>query len=233
MANDNNDAVTPKRDRLVDAVRRMKVNEAERNDVVVDMKEADRARLELLAERLSDVFEAVPLDDDRFDFALSSGTQPRLWIDATAHVMMGRDRRVFRFVRDTRLGRIVLLENTDVDKIADQVTNYIAERLLERERIMAGETVSYRPQIGDAGNAAAATRTKAERISPDEMGAHGVGDLKSDHGADTVSASTSIASKKAVSAEPSWKRALAGLFWILLGLALGGGALLYAAGIVN
>lgn len=134
--------------RLVDAVREAKIAAAERNDVVVDMKEADRARLEILAQELQPVFDAVPTDDERFDFAISSGLQPRLWIDATAHVMMGRDRRTYRFVRDTRLGRIILAEASDVELVTEAVTRYIAERLHEREMAFAAdEMVTYRKGV--------------------------------------------------------------------------------------
>ena len=125
---------------LQDAIRAAKIAAADRGDVVVDMKEADRVRLELLSEDLQPVFDQVPAEDEQFDFALSSGLQPRLWIDATAHVQMGRDRRTYRFVRDTRLGRVVLAESPDKDEVADKVTAYIGERIVERSRMMEGET---------------------------------------------------------------------------------------------
>ncbi|WP_204315774.1 hypothetical protein, partial [Stenotrophomonas maltophilia] len=69
--------------------------------------------IEILAQDLKPVFDEVPADDEQWDFAISTGLQPRLWIDATAHVMMGRDRRTYRFVRDTRLGRSVLAESPE------------------------------------------------------------------------------------------------------------------------
>lgn len=142
--------------RLVDAVRQVKIAAAERNDVVVDMKEADRARLEILAQELKPVFDDVPADDERFDFAISSGLQPRLWIDATAHVMMGRDRRTYRFVRDTRLGRTILAEATAVEPVIAAVTTYIAERLHEREMAFAAdEMVTYRAGVSQRGPAPA------------------------------------------------------------------------------
>ena len=56
-------------------------------------------RLELLAAELAPVFADVPDDVDIFDFAVSSGLQPRLWIDAVSHVAMGRDRRTYRFLQ--------------------------------------------------------------------------------------------------------------------------------------
>lgn len=132
------------RRRLGDAIRGAQVAAADRGDVVIDMKEADLARIEILAQDLQPVFDEVPADDEQWDFAISTGLQPRLWIDATAHVMMGRDRRTYRFVRDTRLGRSVLAESPEVKPISDAVTTYIAERIVERQRMMEGERVSLR-----------------------------------------------------------------------------------------
>ena len=128
--------------RLASAIREVKNAVADRDDVVVDIREAQLTRLELLAEDLAPVFEDVPKEDDRFDFAISKGIQPRLWIDAVTHVTMGRDRRTYRFLRDTRLGRVVLAESADIKTAADQVTRYIAERLIERQRIVEGD-VAY------------------------------------------------------------------------------------------
>jgi hypothetical protein len=124
--------------KLALALREARSAMADKSDVVVDMKEADKARLDLLAEALVPVFSDVPADHEQFDFAVSSGVQPRLWIDATTHVMMGRDRRTYRLVRDTRLGRIVLAESGAVDPVANAVTSYIAERIVERERMLDG-----------------------------------------------------------------------------------------------
>ncbi len=130
--------VAPRR-RLSDVVREAKIAAAERQDVVVDMKEADRGRLELLAEKLWPILDEVPQDDDQFDFFLSSGQQPRLWIDAIAHVQMGTDRRTYRFVRDTRYGRVVMAESGDLNKIADSVTQYVAERMVQRQQFLAAD----------------------------------------------------------------------------------------------
>ncbi len=80
----------------------------------------------------------MPADIDLFDFTISSGLQPRLWIDAVSHVAMGRDRRTYRFVKDTRAGRVVLAEAPAIKPVADQVTRYVAERIVERERMMEG-----------------------------------------------------------------------------------------------
>jgi hypothetical protein len=47
--------------------------------------------------------------------------------------MMGRDKRQYRFVKDTRLGRTVLAESASLEVIADAVMRYVAERIVERE----------------------------------------------------------------------------------------------------
>lgn len=121
--------------RLADAVRRVRIAEAERMDAFADLHDAERARLGMLADQLAGVFDEIPADDDYFLCQLGGGSPPRLWIDATTHVTIGRDRRTYRFLKDTRLGRVVLAETADLAAIADTVTDYIAERVVERDRL--------------------------------------------------------------------------------------------------
>lgn len=145
---DSGENITPIEDarKLSDAVRKVKNAFADRDDVVVELREASKVRLELLAQELEPVFAQVPPEEPHFDFAVSSGLQPRLWIDATAHVEMGRDKRSYRFVRDTRLGRVVLAESHDIKPVADQVTLYIAERMVERQRMLEEGPLELLPQ---------------------------------------------------------------------------------------
>lgn len=138
--------------RLQVAIRDVKNAFAERDDVVVEMRETQRSRLELLAQDLEPVFADVPEDSRMFDFAVSSGSQPRLWIDAVSHVAMGRDRRTYRFVRDTRMGRVVLAESPDIAPVAEQVTRYVAERLVERQRMMEGDAEIPAPWVRKAAS---------------------------------------------------------------------------------
>lgn len=133
--------------RLVDVIREVKNAAADRDDVVVDLREASRTRLELMAAELVPLFAEVSADIDLFDFTISSGLQPRLWIDAVSHVAMARDRRTYRFVKDTRAGRIVLAEDTAIKPVADQVARYVAERLIERERLMEGSAEPAIPRL--------------------------------------------------------------------------------------
>lgn len=155
--------------RLGDVIRDVKNASADRDDVVVELREASRMRLDLLANELTPIFADVPADVDMFDFTVSSGLQPRLWIDAVAHVSLGRDRRTYRFLKDTRIGRVVLAEATDIRPVADQVTRYIAERLVERERMLEGEpaqSFARTPQVRELpGTSQARAATWAAMLS--------------------------------------------------------------------
>jgi hypothetical protein len=122
--------------RLRDALRQARIEAADRTGVVVDLRDAEVARLEILNEALDPLFAQIPDRVDIFDRGISQGDTPRLWIDIVAHVVMGRDKRQYRFVQDTRFGRIVLMEAHDVAKIVDAVTDYIARRMIEREHAL-------------------------------------------------------------------------------------------------
>ena len=123
--------------RLKDALRKARVDQAERTAVVVDLYDAEIARLEILNEALDPVFNEIPAEVDLFDRGISRGETPRLWIDPIAHVAMGRDKRIYRFLQDTRYGRKVLAETGNVVEMVDAVTRYLAQRLIERERALA------------------------------------------------------------------------------------------------
>lgn len=150
---------------LLEVIREVKNASADRDDVVVELRDASRARLDLMAAELAPLFEQVPVEIDLFDFTISSGLQPRLWIDAVSHVAMGRDRRTYRFVKDTRAGRVVLAEDTAIKPVADQVARYVAERMIERERLMEGGT-----EPAFAGRARAETRgAEAAAVEPETI----------------------------------------------------------------
>jgi hypothetical protein len=123
--------------RLKDALRKARVESAERTGIVVDLHDAEVARLELLNEALDPLFAEIPLDVELFDRGLSRGETPRLWVDAIAHIGMGRDKRIYRFVQDTRYGRKILAESVNIPEMTDAVTKYLAQRLIERERALA------------------------------------------------------------------------------------------------
>src|SRR5580692_2683998 len=118
------------------AMRQARVEAAERSSVVVDLRDAELARLELLNEALDPLFAEIPGDVELFDRGISRGDTPRLWIDSVAHVAMGRDKRIYRFLLDTRIGRRVLAESHDIPEIVQAITTYVARRLVERQRAL-------------------------------------------------------------------------------------------------
>jgi hypothetical protein len=122
--------------RLRDALRQARIDAADRTGVVVDLRDAEVARLEILNDALDPLFAQIPEQVDLFDRGISHGDTPRLWTDMVAHVLMGRDKRIYRFVQDTRFGRIVIAESHDVPVIVDAVTGYVARRMIEREHAM-------------------------------------------------------------------------------------------------
>lgn len=157
---------------LKNAMRRARIEDAERSDVVAELRGAELARLEMLAENLEPVYAQLPDDVDIFDAGVMPGERPRLFIDMIGFVEMGDDKRTYRFVQDTRHGRITVAESEKSDKIVDAITDYIARRMLERERALASDRTiedaaralvahgGYQ-QRGEAGRNAASKRDAA------------------------------------------------------------------------
>ena len=139
---------------LKEAVNQARIEAAERTSVVVDLRDAEWARLQILNDALDPIFDDIPPDVDLFDRGLTRGETPRLWIDAVAHVSMGRDKRSYRFLHDTRVGRRVLAESHDIPDIVQAVTSYVARRLVERQRAL-DEDPEFIARVtrGEAGGA--------------------------------------------------------------------------------
>jgi hypothetical protein len=129
---------------LKNALRKARIESAERSDVISELRGAEVARLEMLQDQLAPVLAQVPTHCDLFDVALVPSEHPRLFIDMIGFVEMGRDRRLYRFLQDTRHGRITLCETEQIDKMVEAVTNYIAQRLIERERALAADPTPAR-----------------------------------------------------------------------------------------
>lgn len=122
---------------LATALRRARIANAERSDVRADLRDAELARLEILRDHLAPVLAQVPKDCDLFDVGVSHGERPRLFIDHVGFIEMGRDRRLYRFLQDTRHGRVTIGESENVTTLVQAVTEYIAHRLVERERALS------------------------------------------------------------------------------------------------
>ena len=142
---------------LRQAMRRARHDNAERAGVLADQRSARLGRLELLGEALKPLVAQIPTDIDFFDVALMPGSNPRLFIDMIGFVEMGRDARQYRLLQDTRNGRLVLAESESVDAMVDAVTDYVARRLLERDRALAADTKQRPPSYTRAEAAPASS----------------------------------------------------------------------------
>ncbi|WP_293858653.1 hypothetical protein [uncultured Alsobacter sp.] len=128
------------------AVRKARIEEAERSGVAAELRGAEIARLEMLQETLQPVFADLPRDAELFDVGLIPGEKPRLFVDMVAFVEMARDRRTYRFIQETRSGRLLIAEGDKADALAEAVTAYLGRRLVERERALAqGEAAAPAP----------------------------------------------------------------------------------------
>jgi hypothetical protein len=145
-------------------VREVRIAHAEKSDVVVELRDAEQARLELLAEALEGVSEALPPDHDQLLLGLLPGQPPRFWVDATSYVIMGRDKRQYQFVKDTRLGRTVLAESAAIDTVADAITRYIAERIVERERGVEADWLTGVREVSRDRNGATRLRSDNQAL---------------------------------------------------------------------
>jgi hypothetical protein len=128
------------RSKLKFALRRARVDEAERSEVIAELRGAEIARLEMLKEEVTPLIAELPQGGDFFDLGLTQGNRPRLFIDMIGFVEMGRDRRSYSFVQDTLHGRVILAESERIEPMVEAITNYVARRVIEREKALAGDT---------------------------------------------------------------------------------------------
>ena len=155
------DDKTPERSKtappnLTAAMRRARVESAEKNDAVVQLRQTEIGRLELLKEAIQPIIDQAPPGVDLFDAGIAHGDRPRLFIDMIGFVEMAHDRRAYRFLQDTRHGRVLIAESERIDRLADAIANYVARRIVERERALASD---WRSNAGaDAGRKGVAAK---------------------------------------------------------------------------
>lgn len=160
-------AANPNASPLRLALRKARVEEAERSEVVAELRGAETARLEMLEEELRPALTDVPADADLFDVGITPGDRPRLFIDMIGFVEMAHDRRTYRFIQATRYGRVVIAESERMEPIVSAIVDYVARRLIEREKALAGDAT-----LEQAARAYAETaKTKTEEPKPAEVAA--------------------------------------------------------------
>jgi hypothetical protein len=158
---------------LVASIRQARVENAERADAIAEMRELEIVRLKALESVLESVVDQAPRGVDLFDMALTQSEHPRLFLDMIAFVDMAHDKRTYRFFQDTRQGRVLMAESQSADTIAAAVADYVARRLVERERALAVDSRGAeepRPQPAEANGPAAwpiaRPRTRALHFPP-------------------------------------------------------------------
>lgn len=126
---------------LAEALNRARQQRVGRDARAADARVISVGRLETLRARLAPIYAAIPRDVELFDLGLVGHTPPRLFVDIIAFIEMAGDGRTFRLVQETRNGRVTLGESSDEGGMCALVTDYIAVRLVERERAMAAQAV--------------------------------------------------------------------------------------------
>ncbi|MGL4239774.1 MAG: hypothetical protein ACRCTI_01545, partial [Beijerinckiaceae bacterium] len=132
---------------LAEAINRARQSQSSRENRAADARVIAVSRLETLRARLAPVYAAIPRDVELFDLGMVGHAPPRLFIDIIAFIEMAADGRSFRLMQETRSGRIMLGETTDEKQMTSLVTNYIAERLVERERALAAQGMHLKPPV--------------------------------------------------------------------------------------
>jgi hypothetical protein len=120
---------------LREAIRKARLEEAERLDLAADHRDGEIARLELLKAELEAVFAELPPHDDRFNLVLVPSRPARLWIDLFTYVAVDETSGAYLFIRNSENGRRTLFSSNSVADIADRITRYMAHEIVRRERL--------------------------------------------------------------------------------------------------
>jgi len=120
---------------LREAIRKARLEEAERLDVTADHRDGEIARLELLKAELETVFADIPNQDDRFNLTLVPSRPARLWIDLFTYVAIDDGSGAYLFIRNSENGRRTLFSANNVADVADRITAHMAQEIVRRERM--------------------------------------------------------------------------------------------------
>ncbi len=120
--------------RLNAAVRQARLAQAEHLDAIFDIRDAKQLRLANLQGDLVAIADQDTEARILFDLTVTQGEPPRLWVDGTAYVVMEPDPRSFRFIQETQDSRETVLETRDRAAMVERVTEYMAHRIVDRER---------------------------------------------------------------------------------------------------
>jgi hypothetical protein len=220
---------------LAEAINRARQTQAGRENRAEDTRVISIGRLETLRARLAPIYAAIPRDVELFDLGMVGHDPPRLFVDIIAFIEMAEDRRSFRLMQETRAGRILLGETTDEKEMAALVTDYIAARLVERERALAaremrgrGEALPRAKTLEPARTAETAIPEEpaaASPLEPQKAAAIAPSPAHTESGPASLAvpapAAATAAAATAATAAMAARRGSGGWFWPLLALAIG------------
>lgn len=135
------------------ALRQARLAEAAHFEAVLDIRDAQTLRLQVLKDELAPAILGNSEAACFVDLALVPGDPPRLWIDLITSIVMAPDPRTYRLVQDGPGGRQRLLETADRAEMIERVKQHIAHRLIAREREKTG-IAAAKPKVIGHSNAA-------------------------------------------------------------------------------
>jgi hypothetical protein len=128
---------------LAEAMHRARMQDLQNSDVELDevvsaAPVSSQMRLQALRNRLEALYTAIPQDVQGMDLGVVREDKPRLFLDMLSFVDIREGNHDFRLVQQGRNGEQVLLETKDETALIARITDYIAQRLILRERSMEG-----------------------------------------------------------------------------------------------
>jgi hypothetical protein len=119
---------------LSGALRQARLAEAAHFDAVLDIKDAQTLRLQVLKDELAPVIKSNADAASFIDLALVPGDPPRLWIDLITAIVIAPDPRTYRLVQDAPSGRQTPLETNNRGEMVEKVAQHVAHRVVARQR---------------------------------------------------------------------------------------------------
>lgn len=121
--------------RLDKALRSARMAQADHLNAIFEIRDIQHLRLEALKDDLEAVVAEKAGAQDVTDLAVEGDEPYRLWIDVLSYVIMEPDPRTYRFVQDTEDDRELIFETKDRAEMVRKITDYIAHRMIEQERL--------------------------------------------------------------------------------------------------
>lgn len=135
--------------RLDKALRSARIAQSDHFNAIFKIRDIQHLRLQALKDDLDAIIAEKPGAGDVTDLAIDGDDPYRLWIDVLSYVIMEPDPRTYRFVQDTEEERQLIFESKDRAEMAREITEYVAHRMIEQERLRR----QREPASGDGARA--------------------------------------------------------------------------------